>query len=280
MSNNSLINLSKDLGIVLEKKRIPNVVVQVGAVFDVSGSTKNMYERGVIQRAMDRIFALAYKFDDNQVLDSWAFANQATELEPIVESMFGNYVNKYVLENRNVDLWGGTEYLGAMEMVMDHYFGDKVDVAPGPQGLPGAMGHVGPQGPLSDVVAALSGFIKGVFGGKSKATPIVPATSSALTVGSDPAYIAFVTDGENSSAERNQINQLISNNQDKPIFWNFIGISEGKSPSFDFLQQLASRYPNVAFFDAGAIDNLSNNELYTNLVSDKFVSWYSTTVGA
>lgn len=264
MSNNSLINLSKDLGIVLEKKRIPNIVVQVGAVFDVSGSTKHMYERGVIQRAMDRIFALAYKFDDNQVLDSWAFANQATELEPIVESMFGNYVNKYVLENRNVDLWGGTEYLGAMEMVMDHYFGDKVDVS----------------SVASNVAASLSGFIKGLFGGKSKATPIALATSSALTVGSDPAYIAFITDGENSSAERYQINQLISDNQYKPIFWNFIGISEGMSPSFDFLQQLASRYPNVAFFNAGAIDNLSNNELYTNLVSDKFVSWYSTTVGA
>jgi hypothetical protein len=206
---------------------------------------------------MDRIFALAYKFDDNQVLDSWAFSNDAFELKPIIASMFGNYVSKHIIENDDIDKWSVTEYLGTMELIIAHYFEP-------------------PAAPVVSNPSAIGKFF-GKFFGKSSAPVATPEKTKPEQ--QDPVYITFVTDGENNSRERVAIRNLLEKNVDKPIYWMFVGITDSSSPSFAFLKDLTRSFPNVEFFDAGIVDKLSNDQLYSQLISDKFVNWYVTIKG-
>jgi len=261
----SLINLSKAIGIVLEKKKVPKVVVQVGTALDISGSTRDMYTSGVFQRLTDRLFALSYKFDDNQVLDSWAFHTQAYTLEPIVESMFGKYIKKYLLDNNDVSLWGGTEYLEQMLVILDHYL------------APGAESTTSNQ--PTALFGKLAKFVSKVVS-SVKMSPRPNSdhlgVSEYETKIEDPAYITFVTDGENGRGERSQIEQLLEETRNHPVFWQFIGISDNPTgTNFSWLKSIAKKYPQVAFYNANKIDQVSDNELYTELLNDKFINWYT-----
>ncbi|MEH7374633.1 VWA domain-containing protein, partial [Neobacillus drentensis] len=51
----SSINLlKKTAGIVLEKKKLTNVVARVGLVLDISGSMRNLYKNGSVQKVVER----------------------------------------------------------------------------------------------------------------------------------------------------------------------------------------------------------------------------------
>ena len=264
----SLINLSKAIGIVLEKKKVPNVVVQVGTALDISGSTQRMYQQGVFQRLTDRLFALSYKFDDNQVLDSWAFHTDAYTLEPIVERMFGNYIKKYLLNNKEIQLWGGTCYLEQMLLILDHY------LAPGAESTVASAGKTSGSKSLFGKIAK---FVSDVVNKAAEPTGmdrhLFP--SEYATSIEDPAYITFVTDGENDYTERVDIEILLEATKNHPVFWQFIGITQGSGVAFSWLEKIAAKYPQVAFYNANNVDSVSDNELYTELLNDKFINWYT-----
>lgn len=119
MSN--LVDLTKKVKVVLEKRGMkPNVKAQVGFAVDISGSMQGLYNYGTMQDVVNRIQAIANRFDDNQTLDMWAFHNKGFELESAVPSMFGSYVNDYILSHG--DLWGGTSFASVLKMIDEHYF--------------------------------------------------------------------------------------------------------------------------------------------------------------
>ena len=154
----SLIDLTKKVQIVLDKHNVKEVRAQVAAVLDVSGSTHSIFNDGTVQGALDRLFAVAWLFDDNKQLEAWAFDTDVYQLPTVTEQNFTDYIIKNVTSNRSIG-WGGTSYAPAITAVTEYY--DSTN-------------------PNKGLVA---GF-KGLFGKKSH-EPV------------DPVYVIFVTDGEN-----------------------------------------------------------------------------------
>lgn len=249
MSTN-LINLSKQVDIVLAKRNIPSIKAQVGAALDVSGSARPLYENGTMERVLNRVYALAFKFDDNQVLDSWVFHNAAQPVTSIEQSMFNNYVEKHIMRDGSVSKWGGTEYAPLLQLINNHYMGE------------GATQKV-----------EKKGLFGGLFGSKKEAAPA--PTSTAVI----PAYNIIVTDGVNS--DRQATEAVFRANQDKGVYYQFVAVSNGyDNPDFSFLIEMADKYGNVGFLNADNIDKMSDNTLYEELLNPEFVQWYQNKVKA
>jgi len=122
MSQTKLVNLTKKVAVVLEKRGMrPNVKAQVGFAVDISGSMRGLYSNGTMQEVVNRIQAIANRFDDNQTLDMWAFHTKGFELDAAIPAMFGSYVNEHILNHS--DLWGGTSFAPVTKLIENHYFG-------------------------------------------------------------------------------------------------------------------------------------------------------------
>jgi len=237
----ALIDLTKKVGIVLAKRNMPNVVAQVGFAIDISGSMQGMYSNGTVQKVVDRLLAIANKFDDNGSLDAWAFQNSAFDLAPATEADFENeYVKRNILKNSKVNLWGGTSYAPVMEKITEHYFGASTAPAKSSGGLFG-----------------------GLFGKKN-----APAAASSEET-ADPVFIIFVTDGEND--DKSDTRKMIEQYADKNIYWEFVGIGNGSD--FNFLKQIADEYPNVGYVGIRDIGKMPEEDLYLELLNEEFCGW-------
>ena len=119
MSN--LIDLSKKVEVVLAKRNLTNVKAHVGVAMDISGSMQKLYTNGTVQLTMDRLLAVACKFDDNQTLDAWTFSNGYDAISPITPDLFSSYVKQHILDNKKVTKWGGTNYAPVIQAAIEHY---------------------------------------------------------------------------------------------------------------------------------------------------------------
>lgn len=97
-----LIDLTKKANVVLEKKHIDNVVASVVLVLDNSGSMDWQYKNGDVQKALDKLLPVALMFDDDGVLDCWAFASKCKNLSEITLDNIDNYLNN---EGRGWKKW-------------------------------------------------------------------------------------------------------------------------------------------------------------------------------
>ncbi|MDD5793306.1 vWA domain-containing protein [Clostridium sp. HCP1S3_B4] len=88
-----LIDLTKKATVVLEKKHIDNVLASVVLVLDNSGSMDWQYKNGDVQRALDKLLPVALMFDDDGVLDCWAFASKCKRLSEITLDNIDDYLN-------------------------------------------------------------------------------------------------------------------------------------------------------------------------------------------
>lgn len=263
-ANDSLINLSKDVKIVLAKRQAPTIVAQVSATFDLSGSATSLYERGTMQRTANRCYALAYQFDDNKVLESWGFHNSLVQLEPITEAMFGDYTDKYIYYNDNISKWGGTRFRPVVDGIVEFYYPSAVEVV------------------VEQAVVKQPGFFGKMFGAKEQV--VRPARIERQRVArdglklDDPAYAMIITDGENSDEAETE--RALAAYTKHHVFFQFIGIRSGTRANFGFIQRMAEKFPNVGFFDADLIDELSNQDLYDQVLSKKFINWYTNVKAA
>ena len=272
MADKKLIDLTKKVQINLAKVTSLKIRAQVGLLDDVSGSASGMHSNGITQRLFDRLFAVAFEFDDNATLDAWAFDTGVYELEPVKESMFGNYVQKYIVGNKDIR-WGGTAFAPGIEAVIDHYY-------PASQQAIGAAKDA--VADVAKVATGLFGKIGGLFGKKEAApapTAVAPAVKPAFSPVSakvklpDPAFCMLVTDGDNG--DQSETIRILEANKDKQIFFMMIGIKESSyGSSFGNLKQLADRFPNVDWYNAGQIDNVDDDVLYSSLFTKKFITWY------
>lgn len=182
----SLEKRAAKVGIVLAKRGLTKVPpVRVGAAFDVSGSARGFYEgSNVMQETIDRLLAVAMKFDDDGQLDAWLFHDGVLpQLPTITESDEGKYVKDVILRQRG--LWGATNYAPVLQEVMNFYFGEQ---------------------------KKSGGMFGGLFGGKAAA----PAKK-------DPAMLLFITDGANSD-ERATQQVLAAAEANSPVYFNMVGI--------------------------------------------------------
>lgn len=231
----SLEKRAAKVGIVLAKRGLATVPpVRVGAAFDVSGSAQGFYTSNVMQETIDRLLAVALKFDDNGELDAWLFHDGVLpQLPTITESDEGTYVRNVILKQRG--LWGGTSYAPVLQAVMEYYFGES---AP----------------------AKKASIFGGLFGKKE-----APVASNKK----DPAMLLFITDGANGD-EAATAAVLKAAEANSPVYFNMVGI--GNPSYFRFIERMADQLGNVGFTNLNDL-SISDDELYEKIVNQEFVDW-------
>ena len=111
-------------GIVLTKRNIVSPpACEVGVAIDISGSMSHEYENGTVQEIVERILALAMRFDLDGKLDFWTFSSGKDYIGTVSEDQAENYVKRKVLNNPLVSKWGGTDYAPVLKDIYDKYFG-------------------------------------------------------------------------------------------------------------------------------------------------------------
>ncbi|AOJ73837.1 Tellurium resistance protein [Burkholderia ubonensis] len=235
------------VAIVLEKRQILKPpVVRVGAALDISGSAKALYKSGVIQETHDRILGIALKFDDNGEVDTWTFTEGFDRLPTATPDNYGAYITDYVL-NGDVDKWGGTQYAPVMNDIVDFFFR-----APEP----------------ARKREAKRGLLSRLFGGADDAP--APASAPPPANGHLPAWVLFVTDGQNPKNDRKRVRQLLAESRHYPLYWSLVGV--GDPSEFGFLAEVADEMPNVGFLHLESLD-VSDEQIYEQLITQEFCDW-------
>jgi len=238
------IDLNKriaSVGVILTKKQLPNVKAQVGVAFDISGSMQGLYRDGTVQDTAERVLAIAHRFDDNKSLDAWVFSNGTAELEAITMENYSTFVNDEILNNNEIAMrWGGTNYSPVIVSILDEYY---------------------------PTVKTIFGKILGLFGGKS--------TSEIKAKVDYPSYVIVITDGENDdkSVTLDLLNKVAGRN----IYWQFIGIGNA---GFAFLKQVSAKLDNVGLITVDDLTKISDDDLYLQLLDDKFCNWMKSHITA
>lgn len=234
-----IIDLKKKVDIVLTKRNLINVKARVGLAIDISGSMQSLYNNGTVQRVVERILAVATRFDDNGELDVWTFANGFDRIGGVTEVGFENYVNREIIQNRSISKWGGTSYSPVIRDVLENYF------------------------PAS-FVEKVTGKLFGLFGGKKETVAVETPLDSQ-----DPAILIFITDGENT--DMNETIRLLEAAHNKKIYFQFVGIG---NEGFRFLSKLADDYRNTGFLKIANVAKISDDDLYEGLITEELATWF------
>ncbi|WP_312883270.1 vWA domain-containing protein [Paenibacillus germinis] len=118
----SSIDLRKKIvQITLEKKKLTNFTARVGLVLDISGSMQTLYKNGTVQEVVERILAVACKFDDNATLDVWIYDNEFSRLPSATEDDFEHYVQKHIMNNKTIHKFGRNNEPPVMQDVIRKY---------------------------------------------------------------------------------------------------------------------------------------------------------------
>lgn len=123
-----LIDLTKKVTVVLEKKQMQKVISRVVVVLDKSGSMNHQYRNGDVQRAMDKLLPIALMFDDDGELDTWAFAERAAHLSEISLNNINGYLTKERGGWRKWDIGGINNEPCVMQEIIDIYGSSKLPV--------------------------------------------------------------------------------------------------------------------------------------------------------
>lgn len=226
---------AEKVNIVLAKRNMTSAPkMRVGFVTDVSGSAQWMYNQGIIQNTLDRLLAVALKFDDNGEMDVWSFHNRFDRLQTASAADEKTYVKNEILPKAS--LWGGTSYAPVMNDVVTFYFKDEV-------------------------VEKKSGGFLG-FGSKTEKVAV------AKTDKTTPALCLFITDGVNDDQAKTL--QVLKEAVNYPVYWMMVGVGDARH--FKFLEKAADDLPNVGFVNLESLD-ITDEQLYEEIINPELVEF-------
>lgn len=242
--------LKKKVGIVLAKRKLEKVVCEVKAAFDISGSMEWMYNNGTVQHLTDRLLAVASKFDDNGELEAWTFNESFSRAPTIVEAIHEGYVDEHILNNPDIDKWGGTNFSPVMDDIIKQYGTEEIIV--------------------ECVVETKAPLWKRMLGQKTVSTT-VESVERAPKNAEHPAFVIIQTDGENADTRESEL--IFKRQGDKKIFWQFICVGNS---SFRWVESMSKKYPNVGFQKFKDLESASDEDFYEKLIDEKFTKWISS----
>jgi stress response protein SCP2 len=118
--------LKKKVDVVLEKKKLNKVVAKVGLVLDISGSMIRLYRNGTVQKVVERILAIASRFDDDGKLDMWMYDHRFRRLPSVTEKDFEDYINREILNKfSRKELFGRNHEAPVMKDVVSKYTNEE-----------------------------------------------------------------------------------------------------------------------------------------------------------
>lgn len=239
-----LVSLAKIAGVSLAKHQLERVRAKVAFVIDASGSMYNQYERGQVQEVVNRVFPLGVHFNDDEELETWAFALKSKRLSNVTFGNFKNYVKK--------DKGGWQQWMSDLN-----------------------AGYNNEPAVIREVIAHFSGLTppdivtekKGFFSSKKS----YPAGFAPAIAAKTPILVLFISDG--GVSHNDEIEFLISWSSSLPIFWQFIGIGGSSYGALEKLDELAGRHiDNANFFAIDDLRQISEAELYDRMMRE-FPAW-------
>lgn len=258
------IDLNKavaNVGIVLTKREMTEVpTLAVCAAIDFSPSMRETFRSGIVQDTLDRILAIAIKFDDDGELPVFLFSSESVRCD---EDLNVNNRSNYLTINERVNremLWDGTSYEPAMQQVCDIAVQEyEINVKEFPKALTVKLAQF-----------MLKPFLW-LFDTWFKTSLLSVKTKIVSSKAPKPTMCFFVTDGE--SFDENETLRLVERTKNAGIFWVMVGIGNSKFP---FLEKLA-KFEHVSYIKLASL-NISDNELYEQIISEKAVKWLNTNV--
>jgi len=262
------INLAKEteervakIGICLKKQHVDQIEVMVAVAADISGSMSDLYRNGTVQQTLERLYALAVKFDDNGEFESWVFSGNSNRLESASSENIDCYVKNFIMNANLRGAWGGTNYAPCLTDILDFY-------------NPKPSIKITKDLDLSDESNGIIGGIKSLFGfGKKKSEVEVVVHSapdtSDISSPDSAVYVLFITDGENN--DEDATNKIIKQIQSSQVFVQFIGI--GTDAGFNYLRDLAKSNSHIDFLAIPDLTKVSDEKLYGDLLNTKFLTF-------
>ncbi|WP_083392311.1 VWA domain-containing protein [Bacillus sp. MUM 13] len=122
--------LKKKIDIIIERKALQKIRARVGVVLDISGSMRRLYKEGIVQNVMERLLALATRFDDDGILDVWIYDNSFSRLPSVSEKDFSNYVEREILKNTDVSKFTANNEPPVMRDVLNKYIKEESSSLP------------------------------------------------------------------------------------------------------------------------------------------------------
>lgn len=229
------------LKISLQKKQIQKIVMQVATVFDRSGSMDSHYKNGTMQNYLERMVPIGLKFDDNGLIDNWAFTDRSHETDQVSLDNLEGFVKREIMSINS----GSTCYAPVLHDIDKHYFQTEVTEEP-----------------------KSPGFFRKLFGGS------IATTTTVENLNVDPVFLIFQTDGDNDFSDKNPTIQIVRELRRKPIYIQFVGI--GNDTTFPFLQNLANENDHVGFIHIQDLKNATDDEIYDLLISDELKNFLQT----
>lgn len=233
-----------------EKVGISDQKARVGALIDVSYSMKGMFAQGIVQETVERLLPVAGRLDDDGVLDMAIFDDEGTMLPGVRLADVEGYVEREIIR-ANVRKWNGTKYAGAMELMLDEWFGEAVRDTP-------------------RRASKKPGFFGRLFGATPEPEPVhAPAPTAADPARKMPALMLINTDGANG--DQGITESLLQDAASKPVYFAFVGIGDPKD--FGFIKRVADKFDNVGFISVADLTRVSDDQLYERIITDEFAGW-------
>lgn len=119
LTKKQAINLRKEKvnTICLTKKPLANLTARVVLAFDYSGSMGNLYRDGRVQEALERLFPIALRFDDDGEMGMWMFEEGFRRLKDVDIDNVDGYVRNEIMKYN----MGGTKYGGVINDICSQY---------------------------------------------------------------------------------------------------------------------------------------------------------------
>lgn len=242
-----LVSLAKKASISLEKNGLSKVKAKAAFIIDASGSMTGQYRSGQVQQTLNRVFPLGVHFDDDEELETWAFALKSQKLNNITFDNYKEYVNK--------EDSGWNNWMSKLNCAYNNEPAVIIDVIKHFTGLTPPEFKVERKGFLG-------------LGEKIITTSEEFATKIDSKI---PIVILFISDG--GVAHNEHIEYLIKWSSTLPIFWQFIGIGGSNYGALEKLDNLAGRYvDNADFFSIDKLNDLTESELYDKMMGE-FPHW-------
>ena len=239
-----LVSLAKIAGVSLAKNNLDRVRAKVAFVIDASGSMYAQYTSGQVQEVVNRVFPLGVHFDDDEELETWAFALKSKQLSNVTFANFKNYVKK--------DAGGWEKWMNDLRSQ-----------------------HNNEPAVIRDVIAHFSGLTppdavaekKGLFSTKK----VFPDGFAPAIDAKTPVIVLFISDG--GVSHNQEIEFLIRWSSTLPIFWQFIGIGGSSYGALEKLDELKGRHiDNANFFAIDDLRQISEAQLYDRMMQE-FPLW-------
>lgn len=231
------------VGFVLEKQGIhERIPAQVGLNIDVSGSMEGLFNKGIVQSALERVLPVALYFDEDGRIDTWVFSNadRMASLVPVTAANYNGYVEREITGNHALQqiLWGSTDYEPVIRSNLMAY------------------------GLLEERDAG--GILGMIFGKKRE-------SFGEETLTGTPAINYFLTDGANSDYHAAWRILSEAEHAESQIYYVMVGIGD---EDFRFLRDAAKEFPNVGFVSAKDLGKfVGSDDAYEKLLPAELCAW-------